>query len=80
MKPTEITAKGDILDSIDRSVFFTAAALIVLFCVFGGVFSSESAVVFARLQNWLVVNVGWYAVTSPCLERFSFANEACKFR
>ena len=62
MKPTEITDKGDILDSIDRSVFFTAAALIVLFCVFGGVFSSESAVVFARLQNWLVVNVGWYYI------------------
>ena len=62
MKPTEITDKGDILASIDRTVFFTAAALIVLFCVFGGVFSAESAVLFARLQNWLVVNLGWYYI------------------
>ena len=62
MKPTEITDKGDVLASIDRSVFFTAAALIALFCIFGGIFSSESAVVFARLQNWLVLNVGWYYI------------------
>ena len=50
------------LTSIDRSVFFTASGLIVLFSFLGGVFSSESAVVFARLQNWLVVNVGWYYI------------------
>ena len=62
MKPTKISDRGDMLTSIDRSVFFTASGLIVLFSFLGGVFSSESAVVFARLQNWLVVNVGWYYI------------------
>ena len=62
MKTTKISGRGDMLTSIDRSVFFTASGLIVLFCVLGGVFSSESAVIFARLQNWLVVNVGWYYI------------------
>ena len=38
MKPTENSDRGDMLASIDRSVFFTSAGLIVLFCVFGGVF------------------------------------------
>ena len=62
MKTTKISGRGDMLTSIDRSVFFTASGLIVLFSFLGGVFSSESAVVFARLQNWLVVNVGWYYI------------------
>lgn len=62
MELKEQRSEEDMLTSIHRPVFFTAASLIVAFSVFGGVFSSESAVVFAKVQNWLITNVGWYYI------------------
>lgn len=60
MARTEQTSREKILASINPPVFFAAAGLIVAFCLFGGLFSTEASRVFADIQHWLVVNVGWY--------------------
>lgn len=45
---------------INRPVFFISAALIILFSVYGGLFSDQAANTFTHVQSWLVTNVGWF--------------------
>ena len=62
MKLTKRVFGGKVLASIDMPVFFSAAALIVAFSVYGGAFSYDAAIMFAKVQNWLITNVGWYYI------------------
>lgn len=62
MKLTKRVFGGKVLASIDMPVFFSAAALIVAFSVYGGAFSYDAAIMFANVQNWLITNVGWYYI------------------
>ncbi|MEX2468664.1 MAG: choline BCCT transporter BetT [Pseudohongiellaceae bacterium] len=59
-KPLPITPGTSVRDMINRPVFLISAGLIVLFCIYGSVFSEHAAVTFSTLQTWLVVNVGWF--------------------
>lgn len=45
---------------INRPVFFISAGLILLFSLYGGIFSRHAAVTFNSLQSWLITNVGWF--------------------
>lgn len=45
---------------INKPVFFVSAGLIIVFCIYGGVFSDQAASTFADLQSWLVTNFGWF--------------------
>ncbi len=45
---------------INRPVFFISAGLIILFCIYGGVFSNQAATTFTAVQSWLVTNFGWF--------------------
>ncbi len=45
---------------INRPVFFTSAGLIILFSLYGGIFSGQAATTFTNVQAWLVTNVGWF--------------------
>lgn len=41
-------------------VFFGSAALVVGFCLLGGLFTDFASQFFTRLQQSIVVNFGWY--------------------
>lgn len=45
---------------INRPVFFISAGLIILFSIYGGVFSEHAANTFSAVQSWLIINVGWF--------------------
>jgi len=51
------TSPGQLIVS---PVFFISACLIILFSLYGGVFSDHAAMTFASVQSWLVINVGWF--------------------
>ncbi|MDD9890235.1 MAG: BCCT family transporter, partial [Gammaproteobacteria bacterium] len=61
MEQPQLTSKNvSLFDSVHRPVFFTSAGLIIAFSIYGGGFSSEAAVTFAAVQDWLVTNMGWF--------------------
>ena len=57
---SESPQPSTILDTIDRPVFFTSAGLIILFSLYGGLFSDQAASTFSNVQEWVVTNVGWF--------------------
>ncbi|MDR9440606.1 MAG: BCCT family transporter [Halomonas sp.] len=42
------------------TVFFGSAALVIGFCLFGGVFTATAAATFASIQGWIADTLGWY--------------------
>jgi len=49
--------------TFSRPVFLISAGLIILFSLYGGIFSEHAAATFASVQTWLVTNVGWFYIT-----------------
>ena len=64
MKTTKISGRGDMLTSIDRSVFFTASGLIVLFCFLGGVLARN--LLFLRKAAELACRKCWLVLHFSC--------------
>ena len=55
-----ITPDTSVRGLINRPVFLISAGLIVVFCIYGGVFSAHAAATFTSLQSWLITNFGWF--------------------
>ena len=45
-------------------VFLTSSALIIVFVIYGTVFTSHASVTFERVQGFLVTNFGWFYILS----------------
>ncbi|WP_296722503.1 BCCT family transporter [Erythrobacter sp.] len=50
--------------AVNPPVFYTSAALILLFAAFGAVFAQPAAVLFARVQAFIVADFGWFYVAA----------------
>lgn len=45
--------------TLNKTVFFTSAGLIITVCLYGALFSQHAAQFFSDLQHWLLTNLGW---------------------
>lgn len=49
---------------INPYVFFPAVVVIVLFVLFGGIFTETAGIVFESVQTFIVTNLGWFYILS----------------
>lgn len=57
---TAASLKRSVLSTINPPVFLISAALIIVFSLYGGIWSTQAAANFTNVQSWLVTNMGWF--------------------
>ncbi|MGQ9426659.1 BCCT family transporter [Gilvimarinus sp. F26214L] len=53
-----------ISNRMEPVVFLGAAAIVIAFCIYGGVFTESASTAFSGVQSWISETLGWYYVSA----------------
>jgi choline/glycine/proline betaine transport protein len=52
------------LDAVEPTVWFGSASLVIVFCIYGGLFTEHAANLFTATQAFIADQLGWFYIVS----------------